>query len=41
MGILGAGALPAVSFCQAIPWWKFCRPNPRAVKKVVRLVPKR
>lgn len=30
------GIKPTVSFCQAIPWWKFCRPDPRAVKKVVR-----
>lgn len=40
LGVLG-GIKPMVSFCQAVPWWKWCRDpkiqNPlRPIKKIVK-----
>ena len=34
MNILGGGPAPAISFCGAVPWWKWCRPLKRSGKIV-------
>jgi len=30
MNLLGAGPAPAVSFCGAVQWWKWCRQRPKS-----------